>query len=148
MYILKLNIRNTMLFNQKAFTLLELITVIIIVAVLTTLALPRYFSSVEYSKSMEASVALGALRQSVERCYLMSSGSYLNCDISNLDITDPSTSINAHFTYSITDQSQSGFTLAAIRNTHDGGDGTSTITVIQTSAEIKRNGSGIFKNIQ
>ena len=44
--------------NKKGFTLLEIIIVIIIVGVLASLALPRFFSTVEYSRSTEALASL------------------------------------------------------------------------------------------
>lgn len=69
----------------KAFTLLELIIVIIIVGVLTSLALPRLFSVVEYAKSAEALTHLSTIRQSFERCYL-TTGNYDHCWFPNLDV--------------------------------------------------------------
>ena len=54
----------------SGFTLLELIIVLIIIAVLTSIALPRLFSIVEFSKSVEAIESIRVLRHAVERCYM------------------------------------------------------------------------------
>ena len=78
--------------STKGFTLLEIIIVIIIVGVLASLALPRFFSTVEFSRSTEAMGSMSALRQSMERCYLANSGTYAGatpCNIGNIDLEDP-----------------------------------------------------------
>lgn len=135
--------------KQSGFTLLEIIIVIIIVGVLASLALPRFFHTVEYSRSTEALAALTALRQSMERCYLQNAGSYTNCtDLTVLDLDDPADSPNAHFAYGISGQSATGYTLTATRNARDGGDGTSTISLTQTAADVTRAGTGAFAGIQ
>ncbi|MDZ4241217.1 MAG: prepilin-type N-terminal cleavage/methylation domain-containing protein, partial [Candidatus Omnitrophota bacterium] len=86
--------------KTKGFTLLEIIIVIIIVGVLASLALPRFFSTVEYSRSTEALSSVSAIRQSMERCYLQRNGTYTGCvDFTVLDLNNPGLSPNAHFTY-------------------------------------------------
>jgi prepilin-type N-terminal cleavage/methylation domain-containing protein len=136
--------------NQKSgFTLLEIIIVIIIVGVLASLALPRFFSTVEYSKSTEALGAMSAIRQSMERCYLQRSGSYSNCTgFSVLDLEDPANSPNAHFTYALSGQSATGYTITATRNTLDGGSTSSIIAMTQTATAVTRSGVGAFSGIQ
>lgn len=141
--------------NKSGFTLLEIIIVIIIVGVLASLALPRFFSTVEYSRSTEALTSFTALRQSMERCYLQRSGSYANCNnINNLDVENPANSPNAHFSYSLTDTggsgspSATGYRIVATRGSRDGGDNTSTIFIDQTSTGVTRGGTGKFIGIQ
>lgn len=136
--------------NKKSgFTLLEIIIVIIIVGVLASLALPRFFATVEYSRSTEAFVSLGAVRQALERCYLQRNGSYTNCtNFSNLDITNPANSPNAHFTYTITGASATGYTANAQRNTLEGGSTTGWVVLTQAGTSLTRSGSGAFKGIK
>jgi prepilin-type N-terminal cleavage/methylation domain-containing protein len=139
--------------NNKGFTLLEIIIVIIIIGVLASLALPRFFATVEYSRSTEALNSISALRQSLERCYLQNNGDYsaptaCNNGDGTLDIADPGLSPNAHFTYAITDQSATDYTITALRNGVDNGDGTSTIVVAQTGGSITRTGTGVFSAIK
>lgn len=135
--------------NKSGFTLLEIIIVIIIVGVLASLALPRFFATVEYSRSTEALSSMTAVRQSLERCYLQRNGDYTNCNAFNrLDINDPGTSPNAHFAYAIVNPSATGYSIVATRNTRDGGDGAATITLTQTTAAITRTGTNAFSGIQ
>ncbi len=140
--------------NKSGFTLLEIIIVIIIVGVLASLALPKLFSTIEFSRSTEALASLGMIRKSMERCYLMNNQSYAtNCaGWSNIDIDNPAGAAGAHFGYGISGTSVAGFTLTATRNTADGGDGTSTITLIQdnSAGTVSRAGSagGVFESIK
>lgn len=62
-----------------AFTLLELVIVIIIIGVLASLALPRLFSMVKYSKSAEAIAMFGTMRRGFEKCLLMNNNEFFYC---------------------------------------------------------------------
>ena len=134
--------------NRSGFTLLEIIIVIIIVGVLASLALPRFFSTVEFSKSTESFAGMTAIRQSMERCYLSSGGNYTACTLAGLDIENPANSPGAHFTYALSGQGATGYVITATRITYDGGDGTSTITLTQTSAGVTRAGTGKFVGVK
>src|SRR3989338_4177670 len=102
--------------NKSGFTLLEIIIVIIIVGVLASLALPKFFSTVEYSRSTEALNTLGVIRSSIERCALMAGNDYTNCDFNVLDIEDPNGAAGAHFAYVITQGAVDGdFVIVATR---------------------------------
>jgi len=134
--------------NQRGFTLLEIIIVIIIVGVLASLALPRFFRTVEYSRATEAFTNLNAVRQSMERCYLQRSA-YTNCNLfSNLDLEDPANSPNNHFTYSFPAAAATTYTIRATRNTRDGGTATDYIELTNNGATITRSGTGAFSGIQ
>ena len=61
--------------KQKAFTLLELTVVILIVGILSTLAITHYFSQNERLLDKEALAALKLL-QSAQRIYIMDYGAY------------------------------------------------------------------------
>ena len=139
--------------NQKGFTLLEVIVVIIILGVLATVALPRLFSNIEFSRSAEALNAMGVLRQSIERCGLIQ-GSYATCnDFANLDMANPSIEAGSHFDYTIAinDAAEGDYVITATRNaTLDNGDGTSTITLtvdaepVTGGGSVTRAGTGVF----
>jgi len=140
--------------NRSGFTLLEIIIVIIIVGVLASLALPRFFRTVEFSRSTEALSGMSAIRQSLERCYLMNSGTYVGCtlddaaNVNTLDLQSPGTSPGTLFTYAVANQSATGYTITATRNAANGGDGTSTVTITQTAANATRAGTGQFAGIR
>lgn len=130
--------------NRSGFTLLEIIVVIIIVGVLASLALPRFFSTVEYSKATEAMQTLGIVRQSIERCYLTTSTYAAPCDnFNSLDVENPSNSPNNHFTYAI-GSAAGTYAIVALRNTRDGGDGTSLIMLTFNGATVTKSGTGVF----
>ena len=134
--------------NQKSgFTLLEIIIVIIIVGVLASLALPRFFSTVEFSRSTEALASMSTLRGSIERCYLAQGGNYSGCTIGVIDVANPGNSPGANFTYAITAVS-SAYTIQAQRNNTNGGDGTSDIFIAQTATGVTRSGNGAFVGIK
>ena len=61
--------------NDKGFTLLELLIVIVILGVLAGLAIPAYQGSVEKARSQEALASLGAARESALRFFALN-GSY------------------------------------------------------------------------
>lgn len=147
--------------NKSGFTLLEIIIVIIIIGVLASLALPRLFSSIEFSRSTEAFATLGTIRKAMERCYLMNNQSYdTNCvSFANLDIGDPSAAFGsvagAHFDYTFTSTNfavpiDSGFGLTATRVALDGGTVGDTIEIEQDNglATISRRGTSAFLSIK
>ena len=138
--------------NNKGFTLLEIIIVIIIVGVLASLALPRFFATVEFARSNEALTNMSALRQSMERCYLAGGGTYApasgSCDTPNLDISDPSNNPGTLFTFAIANQSATGYTITATRNTVSSGSTSSAITLTQAAGGVTRAGGPAFIGIK
>ena len=117
--------------KRLAFTLLELVIVIIIVGVLAALALPRFALLIEGSRALEAINTIAVLRRSMERCYLMNNGSFAKCSFRStalglppdtLDVDDPNAIPNAHFVYKAEpDPSGKGYILEGYRNTKDSG---------------------------
>jgi prepilin-type N-terminal cleavage/methylation domain-containing protein len=135
--------------NQKSgFTLLEIIIVIIIVGVLASLALPRFFATVEFSRSTEALQNASVVRQSVERCYLGRAGTYVGCTIATIDVENPSTTPGTHFTYTITGQTTTAYSIIARRNAVNGGDSNSQIYIEQGPAGVTRSGTGTFIGVR
>ena len=88
--------------NKKSgFTLLEIIIVIIIVGVLASLALPRFFETIEFSRSAEAINYLGTIKRGMEQCALMSgAANWPACD-TIATTGQNSAPQNGHFTYSL-----------------------------------------------
>ena len=134
--------------NRSGFTLLEVIIVIIIVGVLASLALPRFFSTIEYSRGSEAMQSIATVRQSMERCYLMRVSYTGPCaSFANLDVENPNTAPNAHFTYAIT-SAATAYTIIATRTTLEGGSTTGTVWLNFTGTGISRGGTGAFGAVQ
>lgn len=55
--------------QQKAFTLIELLVVMAIIATLLTIALPRYFKSVDHSKEQVLQTNLNTMREAIDKYY-------------------------------------------------------------------------------
>jgi general secretion pathway protein G len=55
--------------RQKAFTLIELLVVMAIIATLMTIAVPRYFSSLENSRETALRQSLSVMREALDHYY-------------------------------------------------------------------------------
>ena len=55
--------------KAKGFTLIELLVVMAIMAVLLTVALPRYFNSVERSREVALQQSLNVVRDAIDKYY-------------------------------------------------------------------------------
>lgn len=72
---------------RKAFTLIELIIVVIIIGILASIAIPQFNKTMERSRIAEASAVLGALRGAQLR-YKLENTNYAT-DYTKLDIDTP-----------------------------------------------------------
>ncbi|HKO89422.1 MAG TPA: type II secretion system protein [Burkholderiales bacterium] len=54
---------------RRGFTLIELLVVMAIIAVLLTVALPRYFGSVDHSKEVALKQSLSVMRDAIDKYY-------------------------------------------------------------------------------
>ena len=88
---------------KKAFTLLELLIVIIIIGILASMAIPRYTVMTSRARSAEAAQMLAAMRGSMERYGLLKSAYPIDGDteINLLDIGNPNDNPNSKFQYCI-----------------------------------------------
>ena len=100
------------LLRKEAFTLLEIIIVIIIIGILATLAVPQYQKLVRKARLQEGVTGLGAIH-TAERMYYVEYGTYTT-NIADLDIDNPPTD---NFTYNITSTSTSTWQATAVPTT-------------------------------
>ena len=75
------------------FTLLELLMVVLIVAIIATIALPQYFRTVERSRAAEALQVLSAVRSAQMRYYAQWSAYVPGGTKTELDISVPSSTL-------------------------------------------------------
>ena len=112
--------------NKSGFTLLEIIIVIIIVGVLASLALPRFFETVEFSRSNEAMNMLGSAKRAADRCSMMGGAiiDYAPCgNFSDLAMENPGIPPSSNFCYDISFPSATVWRIVATRSLVNGGDG-------------------------
>ncbi len=143
--------------NLKGFTLVEIIVVIIIIGFLAALALPRFVSTIEYSRATEAMNYLGTVKRMMDMCSIQNNGSFAACTTSaTIGIDDISTSPNSHFkapvftgTGGSGTPSATGYRVTLTRNTTaDQGDGVSTIWLDYNTGAITRGGTTVFASVK
>ncbi len=125
--------------NQKGFTLVELMVVVIIVLVLAGIAVPVYMHYIQESKKSEAyatidSVVSGAL------VYFQKNNTYVGGTLANFMAADD-TGNAQYFTYALDDLAATGFTVVATETGSWAPDG-ATITWTQTGADATNGDAG------
>lgn len=75
----------------RAFTLIELIAVIVVLAILSGIAIPKYFDYAQNAKISACKGTLGGVRSAIANAYANSAvnGSALYPSLANLTSTDP-----------------------------------------------------------
>ncbi len=111
---------------KKAFTLLELVVVVIIIGVLATLGIQQYGRAIEKSRGAEAKQILGQIRSTAAAYRLENNNSCIGFTNTRAGIgaqTDqiPSACRPTHyFSYAITSANATGFQATATRCTAGG----------------------------
>lgn len=129
--------------KKQGFTLLELVIVVIIVAILASLALPKMFGMAETAKAVEGYRAIGTIREALERYYLRNDRTYVGGTMANLDINNPGDEAGSLFTYTISNQSPSAYRIRAARDSNPA----DYVQVDASATAITKTGGGIYKNV-
>ena len=95
---------------------MELLVSVLIIALMTTFALPQYQKAVERSRATEAQTILENLAKAEER-HLMSNGVYTN-ELKDLDVSIPTST--KHFTMTLTSEEGALPFTAKMERTIDG----------------------------
>ncbi len=115
--------------NDKAFTLIELIAVVLIVGILAAIGLPQYQRALESSRVSEAITMIGNI-STAEKLYYLQTGQFTS-DFSNLmlqiPLTPPAKARSASysygtgksFDYDISDCEYGRCSISALRNEKD-----------------------------
>jgi len=142
-------IKNVRKRNSRGFTLLEIMIVIIIIAVLASLAMPKLFRVIEFSRSAEAVNTLSVIRKSIIRCFVFKKDVRLCQSFNSLDVSDPSSTLDttSHFDYSVRGLNMAEFRITATRNNLHAGDSTSTIILINYTNTVTINGNDVFAGL-
>ena len=131
--------------RARGFTLLELVVVIVILAILAGLAVPRYMRTVNRSRSNEALQTLGYLRESAERYYARySSYSGIANDFGNLDFSPTDVSGTPSWTYAASGQAADAYTFTA---TYTGSGGGTAVLSKAAGGAVTVTGTGQFDGI-
>ena len=79
--------------NKKAFTLVELVVVLIIIGTLAAVSIPLLFQKIHRSHASEALETMGLIRRAMEVCGASNNYDFTKClDWDSIKITDPSNS--------------------------------------------------------
>jgi type IV pilus assembly protein PilE len=121
------------LMRKQAFTLTEVLFVLVIVGVLAGLAVPSYFGTVEKARESEAISNLKTIN-SGQKIYRLNNNIYFGPSSS---LSDTNTNLDIEleqqfFELSITAASATAYAAQAQRNTTQGGDGAKCFKVTET----------------
>lgn len=88
--------------QQKGFTLLEVLIVVIIIGILASISFPQYVQTLIKAKSGEAVANLGAVRSAIDRYWYQNNALPASDNFTVLDIDDPNGVGNRLWNYTFT----------------------------------------------
>ena len=117
---------------RKAFTLMELMLVVIIIAILASIAIPSYIKTMERAKAREAMATLESMR-AAELAYSSERRQFVNLSTSDTDwnaigMENPNNNAQRSWDYSLT---SSGNTFTATASRRDGPNASENIIMDQ-----------------
>ncbi len=131
--------------HARGFTLLELVIVIVILAILAGLAVPRFMRTANRSRGAEALQMLVEVRSSMERYYARNTTyATIANDLSNIDFDPANVGGTANFTYVASGQGADAYVVTA---TYTGAGGGTIVLTKGAGASPAITGTGQFAGI-
>jgi len=128
--------------RKAAFTLIELLIVIIIVGVLAGIGMPLFFRNAERAQGAEALNILGTIKRLQDACAMQYDGDRTNCNTWDaIGMSDPNTANNSHFSYTLGVPGE----VTATRNSRDSGG--MAADYIRFNADGTKEATGVFAGI-
>jgi len=124
--------------EHKGFTLIELMIAVVIVAILSAIAVPSYFSYVRDSRRDLAKQSLLAAAQKMESYYALNMTYVGSATGTTPDIfTDkvPADGTERYYTLQISNLTQSGYTLSAVPQGAQTSDSCGTLALTRAGAK-------------
>ena len=120
--------------RTHGFTLVEILTTVVILAVVAGLALPSYFSTIEQARTNEAKTNLNIIHMG-EKLYFLAEGGYWGPGATTIGVTNTALNVDMTATYydtisvtasnGVCPPSCTTYTAVLTRNLTQGGDGVS-----------------------
>ena len=137
--------------TQHAFTLIELMITVAIVAILAAIAIPSYTQYVQQARRADARAMLLQASQWLERFRSENNGSYANAALPNGLTTTPSecgTDCAVQYNIALSNVAAGTYTLSAVPAGVMKGDECGTLTIDNTGLRTAKKGSSAAADLQ
>ncbi len=124
--------------NEKGFTLVELMIVVVIIGILASIAIPKFTNLIGKTKATEAKQQLGSI-VTLEKTYYFTTDAYVDFaagdDCNEIGYAQPD---GGRFTYSFATDTATALELVDVNNDGDTTDGL-TIQIVAGAANVNSN---------
>lgn len=133
----KENHRTFIQIEQKGFTLIELMIVVVIIGVLAAIAYPSYLNYLQKARRTDAQTALIELAEYMERFYT-TNGTYVGAALPFT--ASPKDDATKYYTLSLSAQAANNYTLSGVPTGTQATDSCGTLTFSNTGAKTPTTG--------